>query len=183
MIDENKETIQEKGENQEIQKDEKPTQNEDSSNGIPEIESLRIQLNESNDKYLRLYSEFDNYKKRAIRDRAEYLKFAGSEILESLLPVIDDFERALKAIQSDASASQFKEGYQLIYNKLKNILTQKGISEIPSTGTEFNTDIHEAVANAPAPSDEMKGKVIDELEKGYYLNGKVLRHSKVVVGN
>lgn len=134
-----------------------------------------------NDKYLRLYSEFDNYKRRTNKERMDLLKTAHQEVVVALLPVLDDFERALKSIENSGE-SPLKDGVLLIQNKLQNILRQKGLKEMESMGKSFNTDEHEAITKIPAPSDEMKGKVIDVVEKGYTLNEKVIRYAKVVVG-
>jgi molecular chaperone GrpE len=141
-------------------------------------------LSELNDKYLRLYSEFDNYRKRTLRERIELSKTASADVIASLLPVLDDFERALKAHSSDTEHEKvFHEGISLIYNKLLNALIQKGLEQMITMGEPFNTDRHEAVANISAPDPELLGKVVDEVEKGYLLNGKVIRYAKVVVGS
>lgn len=145
-------------------------------------EELNNQLNELNDKYLRLFAEYDNFRKRTLRERADLLKTASEDIIISLLPLMDDFERALKSMETASDIEAVKEGVSIIYTKFKNNLTQKGVEAIQSVGSEFNTDLHEAITNIPAPSEEMKGKVVDEIEKGYLLNGKVIRFAKVVVG-
>jgi molecular chaperone GrpE len=145
-------------------------------------EKLKEELSQANDKYLRLYAEFDNYKRRTTKERVELLQTAGKEVIVSLLPVLDDFERALKAMETATDVAPIKEGVALVQHKLKNILTQKGLKEMESKGTAFDADIHEAITNIPAPADDLKGKVVDELEKGYYLNDKVVRFAKVVVG-
>ncbi|MCK9203240.1 MAG: nucleotide exchange factor GrpE [Bacteroidales bacterium] len=145
---------------------------------------LSAQLGELNDKYLRLYSEFDNYRKRTIKEKVELSKYAASEIIEKLLPVLDDFDRALKAFDSTTEAEKaLKEGIVLIFNKFISILNQQGLEQMRTIGESFDTDFHEAVSNIPAPSPEQKGKIIDEVEKGYMLHGKVIRYAKVVVGN
>ena len=150
-----------------------------------EIDSADKMLNEVaelKDKLLRLYSEFENYKKRTFKERVELSKTAGVEMIIALLPLLDDFDRALKSIDNTTDINSLKDGVILIQSKFKNILSQKGLEEMTSTGTVFNTDLHDAITNATAPSEEMKGKVMDEVEKGYLLNGKVIRHAKVVVG-
>jgi molecular chaperone GrpE len=153
----------------------------DEENNCIEAEEALAELN---DKYLRLYSEFDNYRRRTMRERIEMNKTASEEVITSLLPVIDDLERALKAFDSGGeSSSALKEGVALIYNKVMNILAQKGLEPIDSLEKEFSTDFHEAVTNIPAPTPELKGKVVDQLERGYTLNGKVIRFAKVVVGS
>lgn len=146
-------------------------------------EKLRAELKETNDKYLRLYAEFDNYKRRTTKERIELLQSAGKDVLISLLPVADDFDRAIKYMNSSSDIEAVKEGIVLVSSKFKGILTQKGVKEMESIGTTFDADFHEAVTNVPAPSEDMKGKVIDEIEKGYLLNDKVIRFAKVVVGS
>ncbi|WP_449438826.1 nucleotide exchange factor GrpE [Pedobacter steynii] len=136
-----------------------------------------------NDKYLRLFAEFDNYKRRTQKERVELLQTAGKDVVISLLPVLDDFDRANKAIETATDINPIREGVALVHNKLKSILAQKGLKEIESINTVFDTDNHEAITKIPAPSEELKGKVIDELEKGYTLNDKVIRFAKVVVGS
>ncbi|WP_207426877.1 nucleotide exchange factor GrpE [Pedobacter sp. SYSU D00535] len=146
-------------------------------------DKLRAELAEANDKYVRLYAEFDNFKRRTTKERVELLQTAGKEVILSLLPVLDDFERALKSMETATDVPAVKEGITLVQNKFKNILTQKGLKEMESKGTTFDADLHEAITNIPAPSEDLKGKVIDEVEKGYYLNDKVIRFAKVIVGN
>lgn len=148
-----------------------------------ELTLAREALNEMNDKYLRLYSEFDNYRKRTLRERAELLQTAASGLITQLLPVLDDFERAERSFDNAKDIAALKEGVDLIHSKLKKILEQKGLEEIKAIGEEFNTDIHEAVTNIPAESEEMRGKVVDEIEKGYTLNGTVIRFARVAVAN
>jgi molecular chaperone GrpE len=145
----------------------------------PELEA---KIEELNDKYLRLYSEFDNFRKRTHRERIEFSKTASAEVITNLLPVLDDFERAIRISEQSDNIEPIREGEKLIFNKLKTILQQKGLSEIKSVGEIFNTDLHDAITNIPAPTEDMKGRIIDETEKGYMLNGKVIRFAKVVVG-
>ena len=154
-----------------------------------EIEKLKIQLsetvqklNESQDKYLRLSAEFDNYRKRTLKEKSDLLKTAGEDTILRVLPVLDDFERARTAMQTSKEIDAVKGGIELIYNKLKETLYQQGIKEIEAINLDFNTDLHEAVTKIPAPSEELKGKVVDVVQKGYYLNDKILRFSKVVIG-
>ncbi len=147
------------------------------------IAKLEVELSASRDKYLRLYSDFENYKKRVQRDRVELTKMAGADIYLSILPVMDDLERAIKAMNETADADAIKEGLNLIYNKLKSTTEAKGLKAMESIGKTFDADLHDAITNIPASSDDMKGKVMDEIEKGYYLNDKVIRHAKVIVGN
>ncbi len=139
-------------------------------------------LKELQDKYLRLTAEYDNYRKRTLKEKMELSKSAGEDVLQSLLPVMDDFERALQSIDESQDIDAVKEGVHLIYNKFKESLEQKGVKEIEAKDQEFDTDKHEAVSKIPAPSEDLKGKVVDVIQKGYYLNDKILRYSKVVIG-
>ena len=145
-------------------------------------EKLQAEVQQLNDKYLRLYAEFDNYKRRTQKERVELLQTAGKDVIVSLLPVLDDFDRALKAMETATDVAPVKEGILLVSTKLKNTLAQKGLKDVESISQPFNTDFHEAITNIPAPSDDLKGKVIDEVEKGYTLNDNVIRFAKVVVG-
>jgi len=147
-----------------------------------EIEELNIQLAESKDKYLRLFAEFDNFKKRSMKERLDTLKTASQETLSALLPVLDDFDRAKKSADDDASTEQFSEGVTMVYNKIYNVVGSKGLKKMETTGEEFDPELHEAITKIPAPSEDMKGKVIDTIESGYTLNDKIIRHAKVVVG-
>lgn len=146
-------------------------------------EELEKRINELNDKYIRLYADFENYRKRVSKERIDLLRFAGEDIFKQLLPVMDDFERAIKAAAQTTDFETIKQGEQLIYNKLKIMLTQNGLQEMNVAGQPFDSELHDAITNIPAPSEDMKGKVTEEVEKGYYLNGKVIRHAKVIVGN
>lgn len=147
------------------------------------IEKISSEMSELKDQHMRLYAEFDNFKKRSLKERAEYLKSAGSDVVIALLPVLDDFERAIKATSGLDEKDPLKEGMMLVYHKLKGILEQKGLKAMKSIGSEFDVDVHEAVTNVPVDDEAMKGKVVDELEKGYWYNDKVIRHARVVVGN
>ena len=137
--------------------------------------------NEINDKYLRLYSEFDNYRKRVIKEKIEMSRTASEDLITNLLGILDDFERALGAMEGN-DEDPTKLGVLLIYNKFRNLLVQKGLVEIEAMGKPFDTDFHEAIANIPAPSKEMVNTILDVTQKGYTLNGKVIRFAKVVVG-
>ena len=167
---------QENSATEEIQTNEEPTEED-------KIESMGVKLQEINDKYLRLYSEFENYRKRTSKEKIELISNASEEVIKDILPVIDDFDRALESISKieDEQVKQTMEGVNLIYKKLYSVLERKGLKPINAKDTEFNEELHEAIAQIPATSEEMKGKVIDETTKGYYLNDKVLRYSKVVV--
>ena len=149
---------------------------------VSKEKELEEKVNEINDKYLRLYSEFDNYRKRTIKERIELSKTASEEIIIDLLPVLDDFERSIKSNEASEDCDAIKDGMDLIYNKFKNTLEKKGLKPIETQGNEFDTDFHEAITQIPAPSDDLKGKVVDEIEKGYQLHDKVIRFSKVVIG-
>lgn len=147
------------------------------------IAEYEEKCNELNDKYLRLYSEFDNYRKRTSKERLDLLKTASQDIMVDLLPVLDDFDRALAAMNDNNAQEESVKGVELIFNKLFTLLSQKGLEPMDAQGKDFDTDYHEAITNIPAPSDDMKGKVIDVIQKGYLLNGKIIRFAKVVVGN
>lgn len=148
-----------------------------------ETQRLTAELAAANDKYMRLYAEFDNYKRRIAKERIELMQTAGKEIIANLLPAIDDFDRALKAFETATELAPVQEGVSLVGQKLKTILTNQGLKEMESIGKPFDAELQEAITNVPAASDDLKGKVIDEIEKGYFLHGKVLRHAKVVVGS
>lgn len=148
-----------------------------------ELEELDIKYKELNDRFLRLYSEFDNYKKRTNKEKLELLSTASEKVIVGLLPVIDDFERAIAANEKSEEISAIKEGFILIYNKLLQLLKRFDVEEIQAKGEEFNTDYHEAITHFPAQKEEDKGKVMDVTEKGYKIKDKVIRYSKVVVAN
>ncbi len=135
-----------------------------------------------NDKYLRLYSEFENYKKRSIKERQEQTKMAAADVFLSFIPIIDDLERALKSAEEAKDLKSVKEGISLIYNKVKNMTSAKGLKAMDAAGKPFDADLHDAVANVPVENEDQKGKVIEEIEKGYFLNDKVIRYAKVIVG-
>lgn len=140
-------------------------------------------LAELNDRYLRLYSEFDNYRKRTIKEKSDIIRSAGEDVFKAIIPTIDDFERAIKANEIVDEAEPIKEGMVLIYNKLVASCTSKGLEPMNSLGTPFNSDIMEAITHIPSPTEDLKGKVVDDIEKGYKLGDKVIRFAKVVVGN
>ena len=157
----------------------------DTENDTPEFsaeDKLKEEIALANDKFVRLYAEFDNYKRRTSKERVELLQTAGKDIIVSLLPVLDDFERASRAIENAKDVNAVKEGINIVHNKFKNLLQQKGLKEMGSKGQIFDADIHEAVTNIPAPDESLKGKIVDVLEEGYLLNDKVIRFAKVVVG-
>lgn len=147
-----------------------------------ELEKKQQELNEMRDKYLRLVAEFDNFKKRTAKERIELMQTANKEVIISLLDVLDDSERAAKQLENVTDTNAVKDGVALVFNKLKTTLQAKGLKPMESLHTEFNPDLHEAITEIPAPSEDLKGKVIDDMQKGYYLNDKLIRHAKVIVG-
>jgi len=146
-------------------------------------EDFAAQIAALNDKYLRLYSEFDNYRKRTIKEKSDIIRSAGEDVFKAIMPTIDDFERAIKANETVTEVEPIKEGISLIYHKLKVACTAKGLEPMDTIGKAFNADYMESITSIPAPSEDMKGKVIDEVEKGYKLGDKVIRFAKVVVGS
>ncbi len=146
-----------------------------------ELEETRAQLEKEKKEYLFLMADFDNFRKRTMRERSDLVKNAAEKVLKDLLPIVDDFERGLDASKKGAEAKALHEGMELIYNKLVKHLGDNGVKAMESTGADFNADIHEAIATIPAPEEAQKGKVIDTTQKGYTINDKVLRHAKVVV--
>jgi molecular chaperone GrpE len=149
---------------------------------ILEVRAVEEKLAEMQDKYIRLSAEFDNYRKRTLREKMEISRYAGEDMLLKIIPIMDDFDRALMHMENSSDESAIKAGIDLIYSKFSEFLKQNGIKEIPSLNSEFNVDLHEAVAKVPVDDDSMKGKVVDVVLKGYYLQDKVLRFAKVVVG-
>ncbi|RLD40304.1 MAG: nucleotide exchange factor GrpE [Bacteroidetes bacterium] len=147
-----------------------------------ELETANLKISEINDKYLRLYSEFDNFRKRTIKEKSDIYKTAGEDVIVSIISIIDDFERALNNTEDNAENKAHREGLILISNKFKKILESKNVKEIEAMGNEFDTDIHEAITQVPAPSEDLKDKIIDVIEKGYTMNDKVIRFSKVIIG-
>lgn len=147
-----------------------------------ELDAARAEIEKEKKEYLFLMADFDNYRKRVTREKAELLKNAGERVLLGLLPIVDDFERGLAATAGSNDADAVRHGMELIYNKLIKYLESNGVKAMESTGADFDADFHEAIATIPAPSDDLKGKVIDTTQKGYMINDKVLRHAKVAVG-
>jgi molecular chaperone GrpE len=147
-----------------------------------EVEKLQEELKEQKDKYLRLYAEFDNYRRRTAKEMIDLRQTAGKEIIISLLDVLDDCDRAEKQLQQSADVSEIKDGIQLVFNKLRKALQSKGLRSVESINENFDVEKHEAVTEIPAPAPSMKGKVVDEIQKAYYLNDKIIRFAKVVVG-
>lgn len=157
-------------------------ENHENNDDQDQVMQLSSQLKEAEDKYLRLAAEFDNFRKRNMKERLELIKTASEDVIVALLDVLDDSERALEQVEKANDIPQIKEGIKLVFSKLKNILQQKGLKEMDSLGKEFNPDMHEAIAEIPAQQDEDAGKVLDQVSKGYLLNDKIIRHAKVVVG-
>lgn len=147
-----------------------------------EAEKLKAELAEQKDKYIRLYAEFDNFKRRSAKERVELIQTAGREVIVSLLDVLDDCDRAEKQLQESGQQDAVTEGVQLVFNKLRSVLLAKGVKAMDAKGKDFDPDQHEAITQIPAPSEDLKGKVVDEVVKGYYLNDKIIRFAKVVVG-
>ena len=145
-------------------------------------EEAQAQIEDQKDKYLRLSAEFDNYRKRTVKEKAELILNGGEKSIKSILPVIDDMERALTTMETATDVNAVKEGVELIYNKFLSILSQDGVKVIETKDQPLDTDYHEAIAVIPAPTEEQKGKILDCVQTGYTLNGKVIRHAKVVVG-
>jgi len=181
----------EKGSEKEISNKSKSGLEDDHENALPDAESveadpivaMEIELSEQKDKLLRLYSEFENYKKRVGRERTEQLKYAAIDTYLTFLPVIDDFERAQKSMEDASDVNSVREGVKLIYQKFKTSLESKGVKAMNAVGTAFDPELHDAISNIPAPSEDQKGMVIDEIERGYLLNDKVIRHAKVIVAS
>ena len=154
------------------------TPEEQLANMLAEAQQM---VNEERDKYLRLSAEFDNYRKRTLKEKAELIKNGGEKTLTAILPVLDDFERALKNMEASEETKAMKEGVELIFSKFQKILGQEGLQKIETEGQAFDTDFHEAIALIPAPSEDLKGKILDCVQTGYMLNEKVIRHAKVAV--
>lgn len=163
---------------EEMQDEKKPESDKDESNE----ELLQQKVDELNDKYLRLYSEYDNYRKRTIREKLDLVKTASEEVISDMLTILDDMERAIKSTEETENCVSVKEGFILIYNKMQSILEKKGLKPIEAVGQPFDTDYHEAITYIPAPKEKLKGKIVEEVEKGYTLNDKVIRYTKAVIG-
>lgn len=147
-----------------------------------ELEKLKTELDEMKDKFLRKVAEFDNYKKRNAKEIRDLIQTAGKDVIVDLLDVLDDCDRAQKQVESNENSKEIKEGVLLVFNKFRNILQARGLKAMQTLHEEFNPDLHDAITEIPTPSEELKGKILDEVMKGYYLNDKIIRHAKVVVG-
>jgi molecular chaperone GrpE len=176
------ELIEQKEETAEPKKEAKKDRWHRKSKVEEQFEKAEAELLELKDKHIRLQAEFDNYRKRTLKERMELLKTASESLLMSLLPVIDDFDRAMQMLEIVEEESHVKEGVKLIFSKFQDFLKQNGVKEIEAKGQEFNTDLHEAITKIPAPTEELKGKNVDVIQKGYSLNDKVIRFPKVVIG-
>lgn len=148
----------------------------------PELEKIKAELVEAKDKYLRKVAEFENFKRRNARERIELIQTAGREVITDMLDVLDDCDRAQKQIETSEDVNVIKEGVLLVFNKLRNLLQARGLKAMETINKEFDPDLHEAITEIPAPTPELKGKIVDEVTKGYYLNDKIIRHAKVVIG-
>ncbi len=175
----NEETINETNTNEETQQPVELTAEEQLQKELDEANEKIASLE---DKYLRQAAEFDNYRKRTMKEKAELIKNGGERAIESILPVLDDFERAIENMSKDEKSADVLTGVELIYNKFVGILKQNGLEKIEAAGEDFNTDYHEAIALVPTPDESLKGKVLDCIQTGYTLNEKVIRHAKVAVG-
>lgn len=170
-------------ENGHDQGDSDVTNAESNDGSISEEDKLKAEVAEWQNKHLRLYAEFDNFKRRTSKERLELLQIAGKDVIVDLLPILDDFERAQKSMETATDIEAVKEGVKLVHHKLRNTLANKGLKEMDAKGKDFDADVHEGITNIPAPSNDLKGKVVEELEKGYYLNDKVIRFAKVIIGS
>lgn len=165
-----------------VDKHEEATASTEETNELSELEKKEIEYKELHDKYIRLFSEFDNFRKRTAKEKLDLMATAGSDIIKEMLPILDDFERAMATNEEMKDIDAIKEGFTLIHNKLIHNLTNKGLKPMESLHEEFDVNKHEALTQIPAPSEDLKGKVVDVIEKGYLLNDKVIRFAKVVVG-
>ena len=172
---------EEQAQNQSESQSEDETSNFESES-TDELSDIKNELDEQKEKYLRLYADFENYKKRNAKERLEFLRLAGQDIIRDLLPILDDFQRAEKVYEKDENSEIYVSGVKLIFEKLQKTLQNKGLRPIESIGKDFNIEFHEAIAEVPAPDEELKGKIIDEAESGYMLNDAIIRYAKVVVG-
>ncbi len=182
QINNSEENVDQESDNEGVKKKSKKKSSGKTAKLSKEIEELKMQIDESKDKHLRLLAEFENFKKRTIREKLDIMNTAAQDTMTALLPVLDDFDRAKKVAEDDSSTEQFSEGVNLVYQKLYGVLTQKGLKPMESTNNDFDPELHEAITDIPAPTPEMKGKIIDTIDKGYFLNDKIIRHAKVVVG-
>jgi molecular chaperone GrpE len=182
-MDENKDIYEEDINSIENSQEEKQDNGSENAENLTPIKSAEELLAEEKDRYIRLFAEFENYKKRTVKERNEFFQYAHQEMMISMLAILDDFERALKEISKNGNEADLK-GVELIYQKLKNRLTEKGLKPIEvNVGDVFSVDLHEAITSIPAPNPELKGKIVDVIETGYQLHDKVIRFAKVVTGS
>lgn len=176
------EEVKDQHENVETQENAAENNSENSGSSEKKEPTMEEKYNEVNDKYLRLYAEFENFRRRTNKEKIDVINSAAAGVIKDLLPVLDDFERAIANNEKTDDVETLKEGFHLIFNKLSHVLTTKGLKPMEADQIPFDSELHEAVANIPAPEESLKGKVVDTVEKGYYLNEKVIRYAKVVVG-
>lgn len=183
---EQEEVQEELNQNEEVNQEETVAEEQEESNEaeLTEEEKLKAEVQDFKNKYLRLYSEFENFRKRTSKEKSEFLLTANKDLIIDLLPVLDDFERAIKVNNEteELDAAKLKEGFELIYDKFDKIIKKKGVEEIEAHGKEFDTEHHEAITQIPAPSEDLKGKIVDVIEKGYKMGEKVIRYAKVIIG-
>lgn len=177
-----KDKSEEEIQDQEVTQEGTQENNEDAPKNENKEMSLEEKYEELNNKYLLLYSDFDNFRKRSMKEKVDIISNASGEVIKDLLVVLDDFERAIQNNEKVEDAEALREGFKLIHHKMMNILSHKGLEPIEAKGEVFDADVHEAITQIPAPSDDQKGKVVDVIERGYNLKGSVLRYAKVVVG-
>ena len=184
-----KETLEQEGAEQvaekassESDKESKSGRRKKKRKSSDELIEIQQELGELKEKYLRLFAEFDNYKKRNVKERMELINSAAKNTLTSILPILDDFDRAKKSADDENSSEVFSEGVSMVYKRLYSVLEQQGLEAMDSDGESFDPEFHEAISEIPAPNEDQKGIIIDTIEKGYLLNDKIIRHAKVVVG-
>lgn len=180
IVEKVEEKAAEKAEEEEKKEEKKEVSEEEKLN--LKLADAEEKLAAEQDRYLRLSAEFDNYRKRTLKEKSEFIKFAGERTITAILPVVDDFERAMANLKKDESTNEALKGIELIYDKFIKILKQEGLIKIETENTDFNTDFHEAIAMIPAPEEDKKGKILDCVQTGYMLGDKVIRHAKVAVG-
>ena len=180
ILDEQQQPTAQEGQAQQTEEQEQPVQEESTTE--EQLEKAKEEIAELNDRLLRKIAEFDNYRKRTLKEKTELILNGGEKIITAILPVLDDMERALKNMQDAEDVKALAEGVELIFKKFLDILEKQGVKPIEATGADFDVDLHEAIAQLPAPEESLKGKVLDCTKTGYTLNEKVIRHSQVVVG-
>lgn len=183
VVQENQvETTTEDSDKQEEITDEKDGEKAAQEEDPKKTKSPVDELGDMKDKYLRLYAEFDNYRKRTLKERHDLVKLAAQDVIKAILPAVDDLDRAIRIADADDNDETVPEGIRLVYNKLLKSLEQQGVKPMETTGADFDPELHEALTKIPAPTEDLKGKIIDTVERGYYLNDKIVRYAKVVIG-